>query len=144
MSRIKALNGAVDPERSRRARESVQKGQAEQAAGRKLLLALGAKVYAIGTTRRRTDYQGTMQTPGMPDIKFFIQARGASPRRRGVWWESKAGTGRLSPAQREFRDLATSSGEDYIAGDVDALIVWLCAEGYARANQFAHYRTEAR
>jgi hypothetical protein len=32
-----------------------------------LLRSIGAQVWVLGTRRKRGDYQGTMQTPGLPD-----------------------------------------------------------------------------
>lgn len=37
-----------------------------------LLRSLGAHVYEIGTRRRRQDYPGTMQSPGIPDLVAFL------------------------------------------------------------------------
>ena len=38
----------------------------------KLLKTVGAAVYTIGTKRKKTDHQGTMQTPGIPDLVAFV------------------------------------------------------------------------
>ena len=38
----------------------------------KLLETVGAAVYRIGTTRKRGDHQGTMQTAGIPDLVAFV------------------------------------------------------------------------
>ena len=38
----------------------------------KLLNTVGAAVYKIGTTRKKGDHQGTMQTPGIPDLVAFV------------------------------------------------------------------------
>ena len=38
----------------------------------KLLETVGAAVYKIGTTRKKGDHQGTMQTPGIPDLCAFV------------------------------------------------------------------------
>ena len=38
----------------------------------KLLETVGAAVYRIGTTRKKGDHQGTMQTPGIPDLCAFV------------------------------------------------------------------------
>lgn len=37
-----------------------------------LLRSIGANVYVLGTTRRKGDHQGTMQTPGIPDLYVFL------------------------------------------------------------------------
>ena len=39
----------------------------------KLLETVGAAVYKIGTTRKKGDHQGTMQTPGIPDLCAFVK-----------------------------------------------------------------------
>ena len=39
----------------------------------KLLKTVGAAVYRIGTTRKKGDHQGTMQTPGIPDLCAFVK-----------------------------------------------------------------------
>ena len=39
----------------------------------KLLETVGAAVYKIGTTRKKGDHQGTMQTPGIPDLCAFVR-----------------------------------------------------------------------
>ena len=38
-----------------------------------LLETVGAAVYKIGTTRKKGDHQGTMQTPGIPDLVAFVR-----------------------------------------------------------------------
>ena len=38
----------------------------------KLLETVGAAVYKIGTKRKKGDHQGTMQTPGIPDLLAFV------------------------------------------------------------------------
>jgi hypothetical protein len=43
-----------------------QPEKAEQAGIVKLVRALGGRVYVLGTRRKRGDFQGTMQTPGLP------------------------------------------------------------------------------
>ena len=37
-----------------------------------LLETVGAAVYKIGTKRKKGDHQGTMQTPGIPDLLAFV------------------------------------------------------------------------
>ena len=39
----------------------------------KLLESVGAAVYKIGTTRKKGDHQGTMQTAGIPDLLAFVR-----------------------------------------------------------------------
>lgn len=134
--------GPVDPERSRRARESQRRGKAEENKGRKLLLWLHAEVIKFGTTRRKGDYQGTMQTPGIPDQMFILPAT-QTRQPRMLWWESKAGSGRMSPDQRKFREsILRCEGGYHVVGDVAALITWLCHEHYLRPDQVPHYYTQ--
>jgi len=103
-----------------------------QAAGVKLLRSLKAAVWVLGTVRRRSDYHGTMQTPGIPDVKAFLPGHVRS--RRGLWWEVKTAKGRLRPGQAAFRDLCEQAGESHVVGDLDALIAWLTSAGYLKAT----------
>jgi hypothetical protein len=107
--------------------------RAEQAAIVRLLRTLRAEVYVLGTTRRRGDYPGTMQTAGLPDLVLFLPPQSAGGRWRQVWCEVKAIDGRLSPAQRAFRGHCGDAGVDYIYGSLTAVIDWLAAQGYVRA-----------
>ena len=43
----------------------------------KLLETVGAAVYKIGTTRKKTDHQGTMQTPGIGPVRPGVRVRAA-------------------------------------------------------------------
>jgi hypothetical protein len=49
----------------------------------------------------------------------------------------------MRPEQQVFRELCGLAGVAHVAGDLDALIAWLVAEGYARTDQFPHYRRTA-
>lgn len=111
-----------------------------QADGVKLLKALGARVWVYGTTRRRGDHMGTMQTPGAPDVKAFLPPKGGRTW-RGLWWEAKAPGGWLRPDQAAFQELALAAGEAHIVGGLEALVGWLVGEGYLRADQVAFYYT---
>lgn len=113
----------------------IQREKVEQANGLNLLRSVGASVYVLGTRRRRDDYQGTMQTPGIPDVWFFLPSVS-----RCGWWEVKAEGGRLSPAQRAFRDSCLLANIDHIHGGVDALIAYLVSVGRLKAENVAHYR----
>ncbi|MDP2319603.1 MAG: hypothetical protein Q8O42_09735 [Acidobacteriota bacterium] len=123
--------------------------KSEQLAIRELMITLGAEEYVIGTVRRKGDYPGTMQTPGIPDLQFFLpekrawrsDAGKASLTRRFVVVEAKrAKGGRFSSQQIEYRGLCAAAGVDYIGGSLDDVIAWLIAEGYLKASQVPHYR----
>lgn len=119
----------------------VQREKVEQAHIVQLLKLVKAEVYVLGTRRRAGDYQGTMQTPGLPDLLAFLPDRlnGAS-QRVPVFIECKAPGGRLRPEQRDFRALCLMAGIAHIVGDLDAVIAFLIGAGYVTANQFPHYR----
>lgn len=113
--------------------------RAEQAAIKALLEHIGAAVWVFGTTRRKGDYQGTMQTPGPPDLQAFL------PRGLGLLCiEVKAPGGRLSDAQRRFRQECLSCLSPYqvrhVVGGLDAVIAELVPLGLLRVDQVAHYR----
>lgn len=122
---------------ARRARVRVPE-KAEQAHGVQLLRALGARVYVLGTVRRRGDHPGTMQTPGIPDVFAFLPKH--EGRRRTLWWEVKAVDGRLRREQIAFQALCGESDLAHVVGPHDALIAWLVGLGYLKANQLPHYR----
>ena len=110
----------------------------EQAAGVQLLRALGCTVYVLGTSRRKGDYQGTNQTPGLPDVLAML------PAARGVlFWECKSQTGKASPAQLELQVLARACEERgcgvlHVLGTADTLIAKLIGMGLLRADQVSH------
>lgn len=111
----------------------------EQADGVKLLRSLGAAVYINGTKRRAGDYQGTMTTPGQPDVHFFMRS-GESPSRL-VFWEVKRARGaRLSPEQKAYAAHCRAAGVDYVCGDLTALMAWLVEHGYLRREQLPAWR----
>lgn len=128
-----------------------QRERAEQTAIVQLLRSLGAKVYTLGTTRRRGDYHGTMQTPGLPDVIAYIKRKtwldADTPldgiTRRLVFIECKAPGGRLRSEQVEFRGLAIAADVAHITGGVNEVIAWLIDQRYMKADQVAHYRAAA-
>lgn len=123
-------------------RVAVQREKVEQEHGVQLLRALGAKVYVSGTRRRAGDYQGTMQTPGIPDVEAWLPgARHGFPRLRVLLkWEVKSAAGKMSPAQLEYRELCIQASVAHVCGDFDALIAWLIQQKWLREDQVAHYR----
>lgn len=116
----------------------------EQAAIVRLLRTLGARVWVLGTRRRRTDYPGTMQSPGLPDLIVSLPRgrQGCSARRVvasstpavRLEIEVKARGGRLSPAQREYRQHALACGVAHVVGGLDDVIAWLIEHGFLRAE----------
>ena len=114
--------------------------KAIQAQGVRLLRTIGAAVYVLGTVRRKGDHPGTMQTPGLPDVLFFVPHWADVGRLLIVFWEAKAQGGRLSLEQATFRDNCSDAQIAHVTGDLDALIAWLAARGYVREGQVPHYR----
>jgi hypothetical protein len=105
----------------------------------RLLHHVGCQVYTLGTTRRRGDYQGTMQTPGLPDVLAFL------PRALGVLFvEVKAPKGRLRPEQALFRELCmalVASQVYHVTGGLDAVMLRLMQVGLLKPDQVAFYHT---
>lgn len=127
-----------------RARQPRVPEKTEQAHVVQLLRSIGCRVWVAGTRRPRGDYQGTCQTPGLPDLVAFLP-----PHQRGVLFvEVKARGGRLSPDQVEFRKLAldchaAALGVHHVVGGLEAVIVYLVSLGLVRAESFPHYRLTA-
>lgn len=131
---------------------------AEQEKALRLLRSMGARVWVAGTTRKRGDHQGTMQTPGLPDLPFvFLPAtrrgslafRGHERDRVLLVVEMKSPTaargktrGR-SPEQVEFARMCELANVHYYCGDCDGLIGWLISHGFLRADQVAADHTHA-
>ncbi len=111
-----------------------------------LLRSIGGQVYVMGTTRRRGDFAGTMQTPGIPDLMAFLPARDCphpAPAARGrvfLFVEVKARGGRLRPEQLAFAEGCVAAGVPHVVGDLDAVIAWLVEHGYVKADSVPHYR----
>lgn len=114
--------------------------KAEQQHIVQLLRSIGAKVYVSGTVRRRGDFAGTMQTPGIPDVEAFLPPRGSCGLWRLLKVEVKRVGGQMRPEQAEYRDLCARANVVHIVGPLDAVIAWLASEGYVTASQFPHYR----
>jgi hypothetical protein len=120
---------------------------AEQEKALRLLRSMGARVWVAGTTRKRGDYQGTMQTPGLPDLPFVFLRRGDGYTLLVVEMKSPtAARSKLagrSPEQVEFAQLCELSDINYFCGDCDGLIGWLISHGFLRADQVAADHTHA-
>jgi hypothetical protein len=103
----------------------------EQADGVALLRLIGAEVYISGTRRRRGDYQGTMQTPGIPDVEAFLPDPYAKfATRRLLKWEVKSEAGISSSAQAHYEMLCQSANIDHVVGPFRMLKQWLRDAGY--------------
>jgi hypothetical protein len=112
-----------------------------QQQGVQLLRARGAAVYVIGTRRRKGDYPGTCMSAGIPDVLAFLPANwSTADAPRQLWWEVKTADGRATPQQLAFAEHCARAGQAYVRGDLDALVAWLVAHGYLKADNVAHYR----
>lgn len=114
-----------------------------------LLRSVGAAVYVLGTVRRRGDFHGTMQTPGLPDLFAVLPASkvaapdGAFSSPTALWVEVKAEGGQLRREQAEFRAQCESAELAHVVGGVDDVIAWLIAGGWLKAENVPHYRRPA-
>ena len=115
-----------------------QPERAEQANIVRLLRSLGATVYVLGTTRRKGDYHGTMQTPGLPDLLAFVQCPDVGAVEL-IAIEVKAPGGRLRSEQRVFGDLCAMADVDHIVGGLDAVVDWLIMCGVLRDRHTRAY-----
>ena len=111
----------------------------------RLLKSLGGEIYKSSTTRRRGDYQGTMQTPGIPDLEIFMPPPKARPADNHVLVkiEVKAQKGRMSPAQQRYRQLCLLSNTHHIVGGFDEVLDWLISHAYLESEQVLHERSAA-
>ena len=134
MSRLRVAKADLRRVRAPRVPE-----KAEQAHIVQLLFSINAAVWVLGTRRPRGDYGGTCQTPGVPDLVAFLPSTRDRATRQ-VWIECKAAGGRLRSEQQQFKTLCETAGVPHIVGGLDAVIAWLCAEGYVKAESFPHYR----
>lgn len=111
----------------------------EQAHIVQLLRSVGAAVYVLGTHRRRGDYQGTCQTPGLPDLMAFVPSGSTVPPRL-LFVECKAAGGRLRVEQIDFQEHCHIAEVEHVVGDLDAVIAWLVERGVVKAQLFPSYR----
>ena len=100
----------------------------------KLLKTVGAAVYKIGTKRKKTDHQGTMQTPGIPDLLAFVEIpKGRwSPELVQLWIEVKRPGETPSEDQDAFTANAVMAGCEHVTGGVDEVVDWLKARGVVK------------
>ncbi len=105
---------------------------------------IGAKVYKLGTVRKRSDYQGTMQTPGIADLEVFLPAKlhpsGRLRPLRMLKIEVKSQKGRMSPVQQVYRQYCLKSDTAHIVGGVDEVIRWLILHRYMNSDQVSAER----
>lgn len=101
---------------------------------------VGGSAWVAGTRRRKGDYQGTMQTPGIPDVIGFVPD-GAG--RRLVFVEVKRKGGRVRPEQAAFREQCVRAGIDHVLGGLDAFLRYLMSRGLLKAENVPHYRLQA-
>jgi len=107
-----------------------------------LLRSIGGIVYVMGTRRRREDFHGTMQTPGIPDVMAFLPRRPVAGIVRPIllFVECKAAGGRLRQEQLAFQSLCQDAAIEHVVGDLDDLIAWLTGRHYVTSAQFPHCR----
>lgn len=105
-----------------------------------LLSSLGSAVYVMGTKRPKGDFQGTRQTPGIPDVMAFVPNRRNPGSYILLFVECKAVGGKLRPEQRTFRENCIAAGQGHVVGGLDDVIAWLLSAGLINASQVPHYR----
>ncbi len=88
----------------------------EMAMGDRLMAAFHFERVSFSQSR------ASMQTPGIPDRKYYSTALGMT-----FWWEVKTKTGRARPAQVLFADMCQRCGELYVCGTAADLGEWLAA-----------------
>jgi len=103
-----------------------------------LARSIGGQVWVLGTTRRRGDFAGTMQTPGVSDLILFVPRRPEG--RELVFLEVKGQGGRLRPEQIQFRECCLAAGATHLVGGLDRFIAFLVERGLVKADAFPHYR----
>jgi hypothetical protein len=114
--------------------------QQEQAAIVELLKSIGAAVYVLGVKRKRGDYQGTMMSPGIPDLYAMLPAPPENPVLPmhcqtdpcALWIECKRSGGRLRSEQAEFRRQCEAIGQPHIVGGVDDVLAFLQQHGWVK------------
>ena len=111
------------------------------------LTAVGGRVYVLGTRRPTGDYQGTRQTPGLPDVLAFLPPQAGRPlitQTMLLMVEVKDAGGRLRPEQAIFRDLCRQADVAHVTGGLDDVLAWLMDRGYLKREGVPWYRQEGR
>ena len=99
---------------------------------------VGGTVYVLGTVHRgEPGHMSTRMTPGLPDLLVFLPPIRTTPWHQ-LWIEVKAPQGRLSEAQKGFRDVCALAGVAHIVGGLDEVLSYLVDRGYV--GEVAHYR----
>lgn len=144
---IPSAGGGSAPARSPRKLQHPERHEQKAIVG--LLTSLGAKVYVLGTTRKKGDFQGTMMSPGLPDLlvflpypKHYAEWPGTEPLRARTLLviECKAKKGRLRPEQAEFQEMCHKADVHHVVGGLDVVIAFLIAFGFIKAENVPHYR----
>ena len=121
----------------------------EQAHILQLMRAIGGRVYTIGRPPRHDAvHKGTGQTPGLPDVLVHLPKAPLTEGRcddehmpaHQLWIEVKAERGRLSEAQRGFRDFCHMAGVPHVVGGLDVVMRYLATHGYINPDNVPHYR----
>ena len=99
-----------------------------------LLRSLRADVWVLGTRRPRGDYQGTRQSPGLPDLIAFL------PDEELLFIEVKSPKGRLTEEQKQFQQCCFDARVSHIVGGIDEVIDWLIDRRYLLEDQVSHER----
>lgn len=76
-------------------------------------------------TIRFSQPRNTMQTPGIPDRRYYNPMRDCA-----LWWEAKTAVGYASGPQVAFRLLVEAVGEIYLIGTDDVLHEWAIQRGW--------------
>lgn len=132
--------------------------EVEQEHVKQILRSMGAKFWVAGTRRKKADYQGTMQTPGLADLPLVFL-----PRRIGKSATLGAPTYTLydflviemkSPAamkkkyhdrsreQMELAELCKLAGVNYVCGDAKTVVQWLIQYEYLKRGSIAAHWME--
>ena len=81
-----------------------------ETAGDRFMASLGFKAIHFSQPRN------TMQTPGIPDRRYYNPMRNCA-----LWWEAKTEVGKASAHQVAFRLLVEGCGEIYLIGTDEVL-----------------------
>jgi hypothetical protein len=109
---------------------------------------VGASVWTLGTTRRKGDHPGTMQSAGLPDVMAFVPLTRAGcgaalphsnpdvPFMALLLVEIKRGGNAMSTSQQNFAWCAQQVGPPvhHVAGGLNEVLAWLVAMGRAKAS----------